>query len=152
MKPALAMKILVTYVTECIRICTRTLYGTYEDHRRPLVVLTARWTFVFLVAHNLTETASFISATLARIPSLDPISETTTQVQQVLDEVKYLLIVLAVPFSYVVAALANCCCGVESNSDFDGMDKIYSEVSHHSIPIFFCVQNLFHNGDVNFFV
>ena len=49
-----------------------------------------------------------------------------------LEEAKYFLFLLAVPFSYVVAAICNCCCGVdrlpEINFEMDGVDKEYSQV------------------------
>lgn len=124
-----ATTVLVFVLTR--RICTRTLYGTYEDERRPLVVLMARWTYVFLVLHNLTEMASFASGVVARLPTTEDY-ETVSLVHRCLDEAKYFVIVLAVPFSYVIAGLANCCCGVDDQSDshveMDGMDKIYQEV------------------------
>ena len=48
----------------------------------------------------------------------------------VLDEVALALIVLAVPFSYIVGMMAQCCCGVtrESNMEMDKVDKIYTDV------------------------
>ena len=49
-----------------------------------------------------------------------------------MEEAKYFLFLLAVPFSYVVAAICNCCCGVdrlpEVNFEMDGVDKVYSQV------------------------
>ena len=49
-----------------------------------------------------------------------------------MEEAKYFLFLLAVPFSYVVAAICNCCCGVdrlpEVNFEMDGVDKEYSQV------------------------
>jgi len=115
------------------RICTRTLYGTYEDHRRPLVVLSARWTFVFLVLHNLAEIGSFVATTLARYTTDFDTVITSSTVHRSLEEAKYFLFLLAVPFSYVVAAICNCCCGVdrlpEVNFEMDGVDKEYSQGS-----------------------
>ena len=48
----------------------------------------------------------------------------------VMDEVALALIVLSVPFSYVVGMLAQCCCGVsrETNMEMDKVDKIYTDV------------------------
>ena len=87
----------------------------------------SRWTFVFLVLHNLTAIASFGATVAARVPSFN-VAETASIVHRSLDEAKLLLLVLAVPFSYIIAALANCCCGVDDESDQVEMDKIYSDV------------------------
>lgn len=46
------------------RFCTERLYSTYEDRRSPLIVHVARWTFTFVLLHNLSAMASY-GATVA---------------------------------------------------------------------------------------
>ena len=46
------------------RFCTERLYSTYEDRRSPLIVHVARWTFTFVLLHNLAAMASY-GATVA---------------------------------------------------------------------------------------
>ena len=44
------------------------LFGTYSENRSPVVVLISRWTFAFLLLHNLTAIASYGAAVVSRVP------------------------------------------------------------------------------------
>jgi len=109
--------------------CTRTLYGTYSEQRATSVVIVARWTYAMLFLHNLVAMAAFAVKVVTKVPS-DLDLEQFTFSGNVLDEVALALIVLSVPFSYVVGMLAQCCCGVsrENNMEMDKVDKIYTDV------------------------
>merc|ERR1712203_244063 len=46
--------------------CTRRLYGTYSEQRSDVVVLVARWTYSFLLIHNLIACASYALKVILR--------------------------------------------------------------------------------------
>lgn len=110
-------------------MCTRRLYGTYSEHKNPLVVLISRWIFVFLLLHNLTTMASYGASVASRVPYFED-ARTAAFVHRILDEVLLGIIVLAVPVSYLIALAAKCCCGVDNDTDNVEMDKIYQEVKN----------------------
>ena len=93
------------------------------------MVIVARWTYAMLFLHNLVAMAAFAVKVVTKVPS-DLDLEQFTFSGNVLDEVALALIVLSVPFSYVVGMLAQCCCGVsrENNMEMDKVDKIYTDV------------------------
>jgi len=109
--------------------CTRTLYGTYSEQRATSVVIVARWTYALLFLHNLVAMAAYAVKVVTKVPS-DLDLELFIFSGNVMDEVALALIVLSVPFSYVVGMLAQCCCGVsrETNMEMDKVDKIYTDV------------------------
>jgi hypothetical protein len=122
------------------KLCTRRLYGTYSEQRSPLVVLMSRWTFAFLILHNLTAIAAY-SAYIAAKDEVcktlynDGCPDVVVDVKNILDEVLLFLIVLAVPGSYLIASLCQCCCGLDSDQnslEMDKIDKVYQEVKHFS--------------------
>ena len=110
--------------------CTRTLYGTYSERRTTSVVIVSRWTFAFLLLHNLVQMASYAVYVVTTVPSERDDLQSLGLIVTILNEVALLLIVLAVPFSYIVGVLAQCC-GLSSrdnNMEMDKVDKIYTDV------------------------
>ena len=93
------------------------------------MVIVARWTYALLFLHNLVAMAAYAVKVVTKVPS-DLDLELFIFSGNVMDEVALALIVLSVPFSYVVGMLAQCCCGVsrETNMEMDKVDKIYTDV------------------------
>ena len=58
------------------RFCTRRQYGTYSDHRSPVVVLISRWTAFFLILHNLIAIASYGAVVASRVNTGPGVSTT----------------------------------------------------------------------------
>jgi hypothetical protein len=58
----------MTVDTIRFRFCTTRLFGTYSERRNALVVVLSRWTFAFLLLHNLTAMASYAAALAVRVP------------------------------------------------------------------------------------
>lgn len=98
------------------------------------MILAARWTFSFLLLHNLCAIAGFVInvfLTLAIPKKLEIDINLFTTVHKSLVEADFYLIVLAIPFSYVIGVLAQCCCyrsGSAGDVELDHMNKIYQEV------------------------
>ena len=118
-------------IFNCFSLCTRRLYGTYSEHRSPLVVLISRWTFAFLVLHNFTAMARYGAYMATKEEVCVTCFETAQFVQKILDEVALFLIVLAVPGSYLIAWLCQCICGIDDDRtslEMDKIDKVYQEV------------------------
>ena len=97
-------------------------------------MLVSRWTFAFLLLHNLAAIASYAANVAAAVPGLTRDIETTVVVYRSLDEVLLLLIVLAVPVSYLAGVCAHCCACYDGDAaaadvEMDKMDKIYQEVN-----------------------
>ncbi|CAB4061084.1 SLC6A7 [Lepeophtheirus salmonis] len=113
------------------RFCTSRLYGTYDEKRSSSVILISRWIFIFLLLHNLTDIAWGIIIAL-RFFLEDVINDTDfVLIQDIFDEVKFVLIVLAIPFSYAVSLAVRTCCSHDEdakNLEMDKIDKIYEEV------------------------
>lgn len=109
--------------------CTKRLYGTYSENRSKRVVLVARWTFAFLLIHNLVAMASYAISVIARLPSTSDVDKYVL-VHNALDEAALFIAVLAVPVSYLIGSCAHCCCGMDRQQDveMDKMDKIYQDV------------------------
>jgi hypothetical protein len=89
----------------------------------------SRWTFAFLILHNLTAIAAY-SAYIAAKDEVcktlynDGCPDAVVDVKNILDEVLLFLIVLAVPGSYLIASLCQCCCGLDSDQNSLEMEKI----------------------------
>ena len=97
-----------------------------------MVVLISRWTFAFLILHNLAAMASYGAYIATKDEVCSFCLETATLMQQILDEVVLFLIVLAVPGSYLIAWLCQCICGIDDDStslEMDKIDKVYQEVN-----------------------
>lgn len=112
-------------------LCTKRLYGTYSEHRSPLAVLISRWTFAFLILHNLTEIASYGALIASKGEVCTDCWEVAIVVEGILKEVAFLLVLLAVPCSYLIAFLAHCVLGVDDEStlvEMEKIDKVYQEV------------------------
>ena len=94
----------------------------------------SRWTFAFLILHNLTAIAAY-SAYIAAKDEVcktlynDGCPDVVVDVKNILDEVLLFLIVLAVPGSYLIASLCQCCCGLDSDQNSLEMEKIFQFVS-----------------------
>ncbi len=118
------------------RFCTGRLYGTYSERRSTLTVTVSRWTFAFLLLHNLCAAGSFAATVCAR--TLTEGWEEAADAHRMLDEVALLLIVLCVPASYLVGAMGQRCCGARSEAELEmeKMDKIYQEVRIFSVHLF----------------
>jgi hypothetical protein len=113
------------------RFCTERLYSTYEERRSPLIVQVARWTFSFLLLHNLAAMVSYGATVAITAPGLDLDAGDATIVHQAFDEAELFLMVCAVPVAYLVGlATARCCCGGGEVTDVEmaKMDKIYDVV------------------------
>ena len=97
------------------------------------MVIVARWTYALLFLHNLVAMAAYAVKVVTKVPS-DLDLELFIFSGNVMDEVALALIVLSVPFSYVVGMLAQCCCGVsrETNMEMDKVDKICSIFQFHT--------------------
>ena len=55
--------------------------------------------------------------------------ETATTIHRALEEGLLLMVVFAVPLSYIVAMIGHCCCyGGHDEADQEKVDKIYAEV------------------------
>jgi uncharacterized membrane protein len=116
----------------CFSLCSRRLYGTYSEQRSRLVVLISRWTFAFLILHNLAAMASYGAFIAIKEDVCSYCLETASFVKLILDEVVLFLIVLAVPGSYLIAWLCQCICGVDDDStslEMEKIDKVYQEVN-----------------------
>ena len=92
----------------------------------------SRWTFAFLLLHNLCAAGSFAATVCAR--TLTEGWEEAADAHRMLDEVALFLIVLCVPASYLVGAVGQRCCGARSEAELEmeKMDKIYQEVRFSS--------------------
>lgn len=111
--------------------CTTTLYGTYSEQRSGVVVIVARWTYAFLLIHNLVTCTSYAINCVTRyeVQGEDIDLSTLTLIHKILEEVAVFVIVLAIPTSYLIGLAAQCCCGVSRDNDMemDKVDKIYSD-------------------------
>ncbi len=123
---------LIIYKNECFyscRFCTGRLYGTYSERRSTLAITVSRWTFTFLLLHNLTSVASY-AATVCSKTLPDGQWQKATLAHRILEEVALLLMVLCMPVSYLVGVMGQRCCGAKSQAELESekMDKIYQEV------------------------
>ncbi len=78
----------MTYASDLIspvRFCTGRLYGTYSERRSTLTVTVSRWTFTFLMLHNLTVAGSFAATVCSK--TLDEGWQMATQAHRILEEV-----------------------------------------------------------------
>ena len=94
------------------------------------MVLIARWTYAFLLLHNLASIAAFAISVITREDSERSDLDKLDTILKILEEVSLILVTLSVPFSYIIGLMAQCCCGVsrENNMEMDKVDKIYTDV------------------------
>jgi len=114
----------------CRSFCTSTLYGTYSERRSGVVVLVARWTYAFLLIHNVVSIASYATNVISRLPqSTSDLISISILCHKILEEVSVFTIVMAIPTSYLVGVMSQCCCGVSRDDDLemDKVDKIYAD-------------------------
>jgi len=107
--------------------CTTRLYGTYSEKRSKVVVMVARWTYSFLLLHNLISLTSFALNTAIRIDVETYLSKFTLA-HTILSELELITVVLSVPMSYLIGMM--CCGGWRHARDLemDKVDKIYTDV------------------------
>ena len=98
--------------------CTNRLYGTYSEKRSKVVVLVARWTFSFLLIHNLVAMTNFAFTVIIRL-EVDNDLAYFIIAHDILNEIELILVVLSVPMSYLMGM---CCCGIARGNDME-MDK-----------------------------
>jgi len=109
--------------------CTNRLYGTYSEKRSKVVVLVARWTFSFLLIHNLVTMTNFAFSIIIRL-QVETGLDKFIIAHDILNEIELILVVLSVPMSYLMGIWAQCCCGIARGNDMemDKVDKIYTDV------------------------
>ena len=105
-------------VSKFFSFCTNRLYGTYSEKRSKVVVLVARWTFSFLLIHNLVVMTNF-ALNLSTKLNVETGLEYFIIAHDILNEIELILVVLSVPMSYLMGM---CCCGIARDNDME-MDK-----------------------------
>merc|ERR1712107_505574 len=82
-------------------------------------VIVARWTYAFLLIHNLVTCTSYAINCVTRyeVQGEDIDLSTLTLIHKILEEVAVFVIVLAIPTSYLIGLAAQCCCGVSRDND-----------------------------------
>ncbi len=105
------------------------MYGTYSEKRSKVVVVVARWTYAWLLIHNLVSMASYAIIVITLLPDTQNLG-VFTLAHRALEEAVMFTIVLCVPASYLIGILASCCCGVQGGNamEMDKVDKIYTDV------------------------
>merc|ERR1712156_891636 len=82
---------------------TKRLYGTYSEKRSKVVLLVARWTYAFILIHNLVALPTFILKTLLKsyvVKQLEldyDIEKKLQTAQAILSEIEFITMVLSVP-------------------------------------------------------
>lgn len=107
--------------------CTSRLYGTFSEKRNEIVVVVTRWTYAFLLIHNLVAIATFILNTLISLATLTnlKIDEILSGLyyfelsRDILHEIELFTVILSVPISYVFGMIIHCCCGVSESQDME---------------------------------
>ena len=89
----------------------------------------ARWTFSFLLIHNVVTMTNFAFSIIIRLDFEAGIVVFESSVfkaieitHNILNEIELILVVLSVPMSYLVGIWAQCCCGFARGNDME-MDK-----------------------------
>ena len=133
--------------------CTNRLYGTYSEKRSKVVVLVARWTFSFLLIHNLVTMTNFAFSVIIRLDYEagvvvfeSSVFKAITITNNILDEIELILVVLSVPMSYLMGIWAQCCCGFTRGNDME-MDKgqdhdMFSRIFRKRIHEFFFIAKI----------
>ena len=108
-----------TIIITChFSFCTNRLYGTYSEKRSKVVVLVARWTFSFLLIHNLVAMTNFAFNIIIKLQVETGLAYFIIA-HDILNEIELILVVLSVPMSYLMGM---CCCGISRGNDME-MDK-----------------------------
>lgn len=121
--------IIMHYLLLISSFCTSRLYGTYSEKRSKVVVVISRWTFAWLLIHNMVSIASYAIYVITLLPGTQNLGLFTIT-HQALEEAVLMTMVLSVPISYLFGTIAQCCCGVSQNTEMemDKVDKIYTDV------------------------
>jgi len=101
--------------------CTSRLYGTFSEKRNEIVVIVTRWTYAFLLIHNLVAIANYILNTLISLRIEEILSGLYYYElsRKILDEIELFTVILSVPISYVFGMIIHCCCGVSESQDME---------------------------------
>ena len=97
------------------------------------MVVVTRWTYAFLLIHNLVAIANFILFTLINLKIEEilsdqynyelskalEISSALELSRDILDEIEMFTVILSVPISYVFGMIIHCCCGVSESQDME---------------------------------
>ena len=94
------------------------------------MVLVARWTYAFLLIHNLVTFAQYAIFIITRLDFYPSHLSILTIIHSAFHEVVFFTIVLCVPISYLIGFAAQSCCGISRGADMemDKVDKIYTDV------------------------
>ena len=111
----------IIITSQIFSFCTNRLYGTYSEKRSKVVVLVARWTFSFLLIHNLVTMTNFAFSIIIRL-QVETGLDKFIIAHDILNEIELILVVLSVPMSYLMGIWAQCCCGIARGNDME-MDK-----------------------------
>jgi len=104
--------------------CTSRLYGTYSEKRSKVVILVSRWTYSFLLLHNLVAITRLVIDIITRLDGLVEDTSTFTLTHEILSEIELILVILAIPMSYL---MGSCPCR-RNVRELDTVDKIYTDV------------------------
>ena len=90
----------------------------------------ARWTYAFLLIHNLVTITHYAIGVITRLQLYPERLEILSTIHTAFNEVIFFTIVLCVPISYLIGFTAQCCCGMSRGGDMemDKVDKIYTDV------------------------
>ena len=91
------------------------------------MVIISRWTFAFLILHNVAALAAF-GGFIASKNEVCSGCEEAVLVKQIADEVALFLVILAVPLSYLIAWLSQRLCGIDDDvysMELQKIDKVY---------------------------
>ena len=89
------------------------------------MVIVTRWTYAFLLIHNLVAIATFILNTLISLASLTNLKIDESGLyyfelsRDILHEIELFTVILSVPISYVFGMIIHCCCGVSESQDME---------------------------------
>ena len=93
--------------------CTSRLYGTFSEKRNEIVVVVTRWTYAFLLIHNLVAIANYILNTLINLKIEEILSAPGKPgyyyelSRDILHEIELFTVILSVPISYVFGMKMN---------------------------------------------
>ena len=89
------------------------MYGTFSEKRNEIVVVVTRWTYAFLLIHNLVAIANYILNTLINLKIEEILSAPGKPgyyyelSRDILHEIELFTVILSVPISYVFGMKMN---------------------------------------------
>jgi len=105
--------------------CTSRLYGTFSEKRNEIVIVVTRWTYAFLLIHNLVAIAIYVIDVVVKVSDWKlignglVIEDYLMLTIRILEEVEMFTVILSVPMSYVFGMTVHCCCGVKESRDME---------------------------------